>query len=351
MTVRQRNPANLVVTGSSGLLGSAAVRTFDDDFQVIGFDRDGEPQPPRKVECVCVDLTKEDSIDLGLERVRYAYGEHLAAVLHFAAFVDFSGEESPLYDEVTVQGTRRLLDALNAKGFTVDRFVFSSTMLVHAPTQPGRPINEDSPLEGKWAYPKSKIETEKLIGAHRGDIPVTIARIAGVYSDAGDSIPLREQVERIADRTLTSKLFPGDVTHGQAFLHLDDLLDALSRIIDRRRDLPGEHAVLLGESVTYSYDQLQRAFARCLHGDDDWTTQQIPRDAAKAGAWLQGVLPGEQFIKPWMVDLADDHYELDITRAREALGWEPKHRLLDDAPKLCAAVKKKLEQERTAAGA
>jgi nucleoside-diphosphate-sugar epimerase len=42
------------------------------------------------------------------------------------------------------------------------------------------------------------------------------------------------------------------------------------------------------------------------------------------------VLPGidEPFIKPWMIPHADDHFELDITRARELLGWQPQHRLL-----------------------
>jgi hypothetical protein len=44
-------------------------------------------------------------------------------------------------------------------------------------------------------------------------------------------------------------------------------------------------------------------------------TPQIPKSPAKAGAWLQDQIPGEEpFIKPWMIDLADDHYALDIHR-------------------------------------
>jgi hypothetical protein len=39
-------------------------------------------------------------------------------------------------------------------------------------------------------------------------------------------------------------------------------------------------------------------------------------------------VPGEEpFIKPWMIDIADDHFELDVSRAREQLGWSPKHTL------------------------
>jgi uncharacterized membrane protein len=41
-----------------------------------------------------------------------------------------------------------------------------------------------------------------------------------------------------------------------------------------------------------------------------------------------------------MVDMADDHYALDIGAARRLLGWEPRHRLADELPKLVAALKK-----------
>lgn len=69
----------------------------------------------------------------------------------------------------------------------------------------------------------------------------------------------------------------------------------------------------------------------------------------QTGSWAQGklepVIPdlvdkGEQpFIKPFMVSMADDHYALDIRRARDLLGWEPKHRLRDELPGMVAALK------------
>ena len=31
------------------------------------------------------------------------------------------------------------------------------------------------------------------------------------------------------------------------------------------------------------------------------------------------------FIRPFLIDLASDHYALDISRARDLLGWEPRH--------------------------
>ena len=40
-----------------------------------------------------------------------------------------------------------------------------------------------------------------------------------------------------------------------------------------------------------------------------------------------------------MVDIADDHYAVDITRARKLLGWEPQHSLRDTLPKIITALK------------
>ena len=327
----------VLVTGSSGLIGCALCKTLAKDYQVVGFDRDGYPYPPPEAECVCVDLSSDASVKAAFERVRYGYGDRIASVIHLAAYYSFSGDPSPLYEKITVRGTERMLKEL--QDFQVEQFVFSSTELVHAPTKPGKPINEDSPLDPKWDYPKSKVETENLIHAKHGSIPVVILRIAGVYTDQGDSIPLAHQVQRIYERQITSKLYPGDITHGQAFVHLDDLLGALRLTIERRGQLPPDTTMIIGESETLSYDQLQRTFGRLIH-NEEWETREIPKALAKTGAWLEDAVPfHDAFIKPWMIDLADDHFELDITRARTLLGWEPKHSLRETLPKMVAALK------------
>jgi nucleoside-diphosphate-sugar epimerase len=329
----------ILVTGSSGFIGSAVVRRLARDHTVVGFDREGDPHPPMEAECVCVDVTDEESVRAGLARLRYAHGERIASVIHLAAYYDFSGEPSPLYEQITVRGTERLLGGLQE--FQVEQFVFSSTMLVHAPSRPGKPIGERSPLAPEWDYPRSKIDTERVVGAERGDIPAVLLRIAGVYDDGCHSIPIAHQIQRIYERELTSHFFPGDPTRGrQSFVHLDDLVAALDKVVRRRAELPPELPLLVGEPEAMSYAELQHELGCLIHGDE-WTTREVPEPLAKAGAWVQEKLPGgrERFIKPWMVELADDDYELDITRGRETLGWEPKRSLREALPKMVAALK------------
>ncbi|HEX2033208.1 MAG TPA: NAD(P)-dependent oxidoreductase [Chloroflexota bacterium] len=327
----------VLVTGSSGLIGTAVSERLARRFDVVGFDL-AEPHGPHPAAAfVKIDLTSDESVAGALDRLRQGHGERLASVVHLAAYYDFSGKPSPLYQEVTVRGTERLLRGLRA--FRVDRLLFSSTMLVHAPCEPGQRIDEDWPLDPKWDYPQSKAETERLLRAQRGATPLALLRIAGVYDAWCHSVPIANQVQRIYERTLTGRVYPGDPSRGQAFLHLDDLVDATERLIERRAQLPPELTLLLGEPETLSYDELQRTIGQLLHGQV-WETRVIPKPLAKAGAWVQDALPGEEpFIKPWMIDLADDHYALDITRARQLLGWEPRHALRDVLPEMIANLK------------
>ena len=335
----------VLISGNNGLIGSALSAALWDRYQLVGLDRDAQPQPPREVENVMFDVTDDHSVTLGLDRVKFAYGDRIAAFIHLAAYYDFSGAPSDLYQKVTVDGTRRVLDHLAAERFDVGLFLFTSTMLVHKPTAPGEPITEDSPLAAKWDYPASKILTEETIHQHRGDTPAALLRIAGVYTDYCDSIPIAHQIQRIYERQLTSHVYPADVTHGQAFVHLDDTVQAIVDAVDARAKFPKRATpLLIGEPETYSYEQLQQSLGRLLHDEPDWKTERVPATFAKAGAWVQekaDVLPGvdEPFIKPWMIDLADDHYELDISRAEQMLGWRPSRRLISTLPKMVAALK------------
>jgi nucleoside-diphosphate-sugar epimerase len=102
----------IIVTGSSGFIGSAVVKALAKRYRVIGFDRDAPPHPPAEAECVCIDLTDEGSVAAAFKRVRMAYGRRIASVIHLAAYFDNTGESSPKYEAVTVSGTQRVLHAL-----------------------------------------------------------------------------------------------------------------------------------------------------------------------------------------------------------------------------------------------
>lgn len=326
----------VVVSGSSGLIGITLINKLSESYRVVGLDNVGYPFPPITAECVCIDITSDTSMQNAMKRIEYGYGKRIASVIHLAAYYDFAGKTSPLYKKITVDGTERLLRVL--KGFDVEQFIFSSSLLVYAPSRPGVKINEESLLEPKWDYPKSKVETEKVLETKRGKIPVLNLRISGIYTDEGESIPVTNQIQRIYENQITSHFYPGNLIHGNPFLHLDDLVSAIVKAVAKRKEFAPFETINLGEPITLSYGDIQQTVAKLLY-NNNWKTYRIPKWMAKIGARAQDIF-GESFIKPWMVDLADDHMELDIEKAKKLLDWYPQHNLKDTLPKMVELVKK-----------
>ena len=334
----------VLITGAAGRIGSALVERLAGEYRIVGMDREGMDGP---VECLAVDLTNKASIELALHRFRDRYGTGIASVVHLAAYFDFTGEAHPLYEKLNVEGTRLLLEAL--QDFEVGQFVFSGTMLVHEACAPGERIDEDTPIAPKWAYPKSKAAAEQAIREAHGRIPYVLLRLAGLYDDETAVPTLSHQIARIYERDLKSRLYAGDMRVGQSLIHQDDLVDVIRRTIDRRSDLPEELAILAGEPDAPGYGRLQDEIGRLIHGDEEWATLSVPEAIAKAGAWMETksepVIPDEldkgekPFIRPFMIDMASDHYALDITRAEKCLDWRPRHDILRTLPKIVAALK------------
>lgn len=334
----------VLITGATGNLGASIAEALGHDYRVVGLDRGtgGVDFPVFKA-----DVTSDASLAHALDQVRAQFGARIASVIHLIAYFDFTGEDNPLYQTVNVEGTRRLLRAL--RSFEVEQFIYASTMLVHAPCRPGERIDEDQPIAPSWAYPKSKAAAEAAIRAEHGDIPYVILRLAGVYDEHAMPPTLAQQVARIYERDFESYFYSASTLVGQSMLHREDMLDAFVRTVERRKELMPDTAILIGERDAVGYDVLQDEIARIVHGADDWPTLRLPKPVAAAGAWAKGALEtvipdlidgGEApFIKPFMVAMSDDHYALDTRRARDMLGWEPRHRLAEALPQIVATLK------------
>jgi nucleoside-diphosphate-sugar epimerase len=305
------------------------------------------------IEC---DLASDESILGALATVYEKYGNQVASVIHLAAYCDFSGAPSPVNRKLTVESTWRLLQGLGA--FDLEQFVFSSTLLVKNSAEV-----EDEAVT-KWPggekddetgdYARSKAEAEQAIEQEwqewqewrgwleRGNIPAVILRIAGVYDEECHSIPIAQQINHIYEKKLESYLFSGATDHGQAFVHVDDLVDCFLRVIELRRELGSYEVFLIAEPDVMSYAELQDQIGELVHGAE-WPTIRIPKLVAKAGAWAQETLLGREiFIKSdglWAVDLADLRFLVEIGRARNRLGWDPQHRLRDTLSKMVGGLK------------
>jgi nucleoside-diphosphate-sugar epimerase/uncharacterized membrane protein len=342
--VESRDKPVVLITGAAGDIGSALASALAEDYTVVGLDRPGKSA---SIPLIGVDLSSRKSVEAALEDLRERYSSRIASVIHLAAYFDFTGEDNPLYEQVNVGGTRSLLAALQS--FEVQQLIYSGTMLVHAPCRPGEHIDENQPIAPKWAYPRSKAAAEEVIRREHGRIPYVLLHLAGVYDERRCVPTLAHQIARIYERDFKSYLYSGDPEAGQSLVHKEDMIDAFRRAVERRGELPAEAVILIGEPEAMGYDALQDELGRLIHGDDEWTTLRLPKPAAKVGAAIQEKLEplipdafdqGEKpFIRPFMIEMADDHYALDITRARKLLGWEPRYRIRAMLPKLVASLK------------
>lgn len=328
----------IIITGASGKIGSILTKVFQTDYQVVGFDKNEDAD-------IAVDFSSTASLDTAFKLFKEQYGNKIAAVIHLAAYFDFTGEESPLYKKINVNGTKKLLEIL--QDYEVERFIFASSMLVHAPGEPGEVINEKSALGPTWAYPKSKLKTEQVIQKYHGDIPYLIVRLAGLYDDTSCVPTLAHQIARTYERNPKSNFYAGDVNAGQSFIHQDDLVSLFQSAIKHRNALSKEEIVLAGEPEALGYKKAQELISTFIH-DESARLVNLPTPIAKVGAWLEEklepIIPDDfdqgkkPFIRPFMIDLASDHYALDIKKARKLLHWEPKHSIKEGLPKLIKAL-------------
>lgn len=343
MTTQNSRPL-VLITGAAGNLGQTLARSLCDSYRVVGLDRKAQARPFPILEA---DFASAPSIELALHKLRESFGAKFASIVHLVAYFDFSNADDPRYQSVNIEGTRHFLRALQA--FEVEQFIYASTMLVHAPCQPGERITESHPIGPRWAYPKSKAAAEEVVRLEHGAIPCVNLRLAGVYDEQSLVPTMAQQFARVYERDLQSYFYSGSTLVGQAMLHRDDMLDAFRRTIDRRHALPNETAILVGEADAMGYDALQDRLGALMHGVADWPTVQVPKSLAAVGLWaqtqLEPVIPdildkGEApFVRPFMAEMADDHYALDTRRARDLLGWEPHHCFKDELPVLVKSLK------------
>ena len=334
----------ILITGAAGNIGRKLTERLADRYHVLGIDLPDNTDGPDMFGC---DITDRASVEDAVQRAAERAGGRFASVVHLAAYFDFSGEERPQYEKINEEGSRNLLRAL--QDIPVEQVIYSGTMLVHEPGVPGERIDEETPIAPGWAYPKSKARTEEVIREEAGDISTLFLHLAGLYSDQTAVPTLSHQIARIYERDFKSHTFSGDMKAGQSFIHIDDMLDLFERVIERRDALEPGTVLLAGEPDAMGYGALQDRIGQLIHGEDHWRTLNLPAPVAKAGAALETsaepVVPdafdqGEKpFIRAFMIDMASDHYALDISKARHLLDWEPQHRIAKDLPVLIEALK------------
>ncbi|MGI9433965.1 MAG: NAD-dependent epimerase/dehydratase family protein [Geminicoccaceae bacterium] len=163
---------HIVVTGSAGRIGSAAVEALISiGHEVIGLDRRASGRANKAVFEKIASLDDAPVVSEAMQGVD--------VVLHLGAFMSWKAEDRDEMFRSNVDGTRILLEAAAAAG--VKRFVFASSGEVYPENTPkSQPITEDHPLCPNSPYGLTKLLGEELVRFHqrRGRMETVILRFS-----------------------------------------------------------------------------------------------------------------------------------------------------------------------------
>jgi UDP-glucose 4-epimerase len=177
----------ILVTGSSGHLGEALMRSLERDrLEAVGLDH-----RPGRFTAVTASICDREAARRALEGVR--------VVLHTAALHKPHAATHPAeqFIETNVRGTLVLLEEAVRAG--VDAFVFTSTTsafgsaLRGSPGEPARWISEDVSPVARNIYGVTKTAAEELceLFARRDGLPLIVLRTSRFFPEEDDDPEIR----------------------------------------------------------------------------------------------------------------------------------------------------------------
>lgn len=231
----------VLVTGATGFVGSWLVRRLIE-----------------KSESVCVLHRSSSSLD-ELEGLsfRSCIGDitdppslaraiqDVDTVFHLAGVVGYTRSQRALMEQVNVQGTRNVVDALRG---TNKKLVYMSSVVAVGASFDGTPLNEDSPYNVghlNLGYFETKRRAEELVieATHRGEIQSVILNPSTIYG-AGDA----KKGSRKTQLKVARGQLPFYTSGGVSVVSVHDVVAAVLKARDQGRN--GERYILCGENIT-----------------------------------------------------------------------------------------------------
>lgn len=315
-----------MVTGASGFLGRRLVSALLGRAQVVAVDLLPRAQAylpeHRNLEWFQMDLTDAEGVVEMFQRV--LGGGRLDAVVHLAAYYDFSGAPHPEYRRTNLDALGFILEA--CRPLRLRRFIFASSIAACRVTPTRIPITEETPLEGEHVYAVTKRRGEEMVRACAAEIPSVIVRFAALYSNWCEYPPVHYFLETWLSGCWNSRLLGGRGETSTPFLHVRDSVSFLLKVIDRMDEFAPAEVLIASEDGSISHRQLFDAVTGYCYGK--------PRQPLFVPAWLAG--PGlaardiigrltgaRPFVRPWMARYIDTHLCVDASRTRGRLAWKP----------------------------
>lgn len=286
----------VLVTGSSGFLGKAAVAALlARGDSVIGFDRVASSGGHKRLVQVEGDIADAQAL-------APAFAHRPDAVIHAAAIVSvlFSVDDPVNVVRVNIEGSLNVFEAMRATG--VKRCIHISSEEAYGPFRTD-PVTEDHPLDPAMPYGICKAAVEQFGRTYRDlhGLDVINLRPSWVY---GPGLPRDRIPKNLIDAALAGRELhlPSGADTAIDHTYIDDVTDAMLRALDHPQHRFDAYNVGSGSAVT-----VNQLIAR--------VRELVPGARLSAG-------PGP-YRHGGRIDIVTKG-ALDVSRAAAEFGWRPR---------------------------
>jgi nucleoside-diphosphate-sugar epimerase len=318
----------IIITGSSGFLGSAICVDLNRDSWIVGLDcREPSSDLQRRaaaVEWHTIDITDGGSVRSLFNRTVNRYGR-IDYVLHMAAFYHFGQRWIPEDERVNVRGLQNVLDSASQVG--AGRFIFAGSIASLPPPPAGESLTEASTPTAATAYTRSKTIGESMLARYSDRLPTVALRIGGVFSDWCELPPLYSLMKLWSQPNLLGRMIPGRGASGFPYIHRRDLVRAVRRVIERHEQMAPFEILFAAPPGCTTHNELFRA----IRGEagSNLLLQPIHISPSLARCFLilknsiKVILGRKRYERRWMMDYVDTPLVVDTTLTQRKLQWTP----------------------------
>lgn len=323
----KNNLPTIIISGASGFIGKYFLKSYRNNFYVYAIARRSiiEADVPihSNIEWIQWDISNSNMLNEIKEHL--SQQQSIDFVLHLAGFYDFDYDDKPEYYKTNVVGTKNVLEL--ARFLRVKRFIFASSLAACSFPGKNKAINEKSKADANFAYARTKSIGEEMLKEYSRYFNCTIVRFAAIYSDWCEYAPLYKFLTTWISNRWDSRILAGKGNSAISYLHINDLISIITRIIEKNRFLPSIDTYIASPDGSTSHKDLYKNSTKDYYGKRIYSLY-IPKIIAYLGLigktvlWKTGITK-KPFERLWMMKYIDVKLNVDASYTRKTLAWEP----------------------------